>query len=755
MAKTFVNKALGSSGGGGSGDVVGPGSSTNGNLAVFDGISGKLLKDGGAKPTGDVVGPAGAVSGNVVLFDGATGKLVKDGGSPATAEVRKIIVSSGGSTAVNNAILALEALGGGLLVLDGLILMDGDITMKSGVVIQGNGTGTGLSNNTANAYAINFVGTTPTYYEISAPDIAGFTCDTVGEAANFAVGKYVLLKDTDGVFYTSGYGVVSIAGDAVSGAVKTIQDLRSIPSINLPATSEAAPLAGAIDQAGLYNLSITNTSSGSISINITYATRTKIQDCYFLESTISVSNSVETTIQDNKIIVLDNHTFSKLIGLGEYTHRTTIKGNLIQGAEYGITLSGINSSMSSLYIQQNQIVGCKRGIYISYTNTKPCVVQNLVIESNTLNAMAYNSTTADHGIYLNALVYWYYIQNNKILGSTSSLYIKGTSVQNSYGFITNNITQTTIEVHRLTWGTFTGNEIGGTAQFESGISNTTISSNNFSSHLYVRDANINPVENNTISSNRVGGFVYFDGDATYPFRNNIISSNYVGSYLNNAGTGGTHNKFIGNHIVGNFSLTDTAGDTAYYSTLIGNTIAGNFVCTEPTQQNCIMSSNQILGTIDPLTGVGCEIEDGTTAYTKEISGSLTQANLVAMNGTPVSLLAAPAAGYTHIIDEIEFFHDYDTAVYTGGGDISVKYDGSTVITLVDGTLVTGNADTKRILRPVIYELDASTGTGLGFDAVTDAAKAIVITNADAAFADGAATNILKYKIKYHTIKLLT
>lgn len=32
----------------GSGDVVGPASSTDGHFAVFDGITGKLLKDGGS-----------------------------------------------------------------------------------------------------------------------------------------------------------------------------------------------------------------------------------------------------------------------------------------------------------------------------------------------------------------------------------------------------------------------------------------------------------------------------------------------------------------------------------------------------------------------------------------------------------------------------------------------------------------------------------------------------------------------------------
>jgi hypothetical protein len=38
-------------GGGGSGDVVGPAASVDGNIAVFDGTTGKLLKDSGSAPT--------------------------------------------------------------------------------------------------------------------------------------------------------------------------------------------------------------------------------------------------------------------------------------------------------------------------------------------------------------------------------------------------------------------------------------------------------------------------------------------------------------------------------------------------------------------------------------------------------------------------------------------------------------------------------------------------------------------------------
>ena len=47
-------------GGGGSGDVVGPASSTDGHVALFDGTTGKLLKDGGAPNT--YTGTAGSIT---------------------------------------------------------------------------------------------------------------------------------------------------------------------------------------------------------------------------------------------------------------------------------------------------------------------------------------------------------------------------------------------------------------------------------------------------------------------------------------------------------------------------------------------------------------------------------------------------------------------------------------------------------------------------------------------------------------------
>ena len=63
--------------------VQGPASATSNNVALFDGTTGKLIKDGGSL-SAYIQGPASATSNNVALFDGTTGKLLKDGPSLST-----------------------------------------------------------------------------------------------------------------------------------------------------------------------------------------------------------------------------------------------------------------------------------------------------------------------------------------------------------------------------------------------------------------------------------------------------------------------------------------------------------------------------------------------------------------------------------------------------------------------------------------------------------------------------------------------
>lgn len=78
------------------GDVVGPATSVADSIAAYSDATGKLIKDGGILttdialkadllPLGDVKGPASATTLNIAVFSGATGKLIADGGKPIPA----------------------------------------------------------------------------------------------------------------------------------------------------------------------------------------------------------------------------------------------------------------------------------------------------------------------------------------------------------------------------------------------------------------------------------------------------------------------------------------------------------------------------------------------------------------------------------------------------------------------------------------------------------------------------------------------
>lgn len=105
-----------SGGGGGSGDVVGPASAGNGNIALFDGATGKLIKDSNASITdfanvghthtstnitdwlgytpGDASGPASSTDNAIARFDGTTGKIVQNS-SVTVSDVGNIVAGDG------------------------------------------------------------------------------------------------------------------------------------------------------------------------------------------------------------------------------------------------------------------------------------------------------------------------------------------------------------------------------------------------------------------------------------------------------------------------------------------------------------------------------------------------------------------------------------------------------------------------------------------------------------------------------------
>lgn len=59
--------------------VTGPASATDSRVAVYDGTTGKLLKNGTKLESDLVTGPATATDGRVAVYDGTTGKLLQNG----------------------------------------------------------------------------------------------------------------------------------------------------------------------------------------------------------------------------------------------------------------------------------------------------------------------------------------------------------------------------------------------------------------------------------------------------------------------------------------------------------------------------------------------------------------------------------------------------------------------------------------------------------------------------------------------------
>ena len=98
-------------------------------------------------------------------------------------------------------------------------------------------------------------------------------------------------------------------------------------------------------------------------------------------------------------------------------------------------------------------------------------------------------------------------------------------------------------------------------------------------------------------------------------------------------------------------------------------------------------------------------EEAITANTADIAtlnsgnytiATLSPANIVAMDATPVTVLAAQGAGTVIEFISAVLVYDYDTATYAFGGDTTIKYDGGPAVSVV---------------------LDATDGFGAGADSV--------------------------------------
>jgi hypothetical protein len=167
---------------------------------------------------GDVTGPAGAVDNNIVLFDGATGKTIKDSGANLSQYVPTTRTINGYDLSANRALVTSDIAESG-----SLYFTDERVDDRVAVLIQ-NGTGITWSyNDVANIL-------TPTV------SLAAFSTTNLSEGANLyftderaqdAVGT--ILTDTATIDFTYDDATPSITADVKDGSITyaKIQDVST------------------------------------------------------------------------------------------------------------------------------------------------------------------------------------------------------------------------------------------------------------------------------------------------------------------------------------------------------------------------------------------------------------------------------------------------------------------------------------------------------------------------------------------------
>lgn len=138
--------------------------------------------------------------------------------------------------------------------------------------------------------------------------------------------------------------------------------------------------------------------------------------------------------------------------------------------------------------------------------------------------------------------------------------------------------------------------------------------------------------------------------------------------------------------------------------------------------------------------------------------SLTQSNITGLSVTPITLLAAPGAGKVIIVQNIEILHTYSTTVYANGGKLQVRYNTSnTSIAEFAVGVVTASASHNYWAFPSSDGIDNSTGSAPSALQTIDSFsnQAVELINATAPFINGNAGNILKFRLTYSVVTIMT
>lgn len=520
---------------------------------------------------------------------------------------REIIVSSGGSTAVNTAITTINGLGGGYVRIDGIIDMDGDITMKSGVQLVGYGPGTGLRNNTANNYKINFIGTTPTYYGIASPSSGAdyITTDTAANAGNFSAGDYVIVKCSNSLVACNEFLQVKINGDTGTGIIRCYENVINKVGF-LDAASEAAPLKTPVKDAGFKDIDIWTSSSGTLTIDVQYAVNIRFDNCHIYECQVTLHDCGRIIFTNCEFDSLDSTAHSIHVLFTYWVHSIFFINCIFRNANYAIYWSTTYTSFTNVKIL-GCIFECWYGVYW-YGSTKSayyyCDISNNHVTHGELQA---SGGGAGEFFKSRAYVYSLSITNNLIVNENANYQIDmygGSYAYNQALTIANNTIDSSIYIEYLYESSLSNNT---TASFvlDYGPYRNSIVGNSIT-HLYMRDSNARKVYGNSVCGNKISGACYFDGDSTRPFEGNAFTGNTVGGAVS-AADYFYKNVFSSNVFNGNLTLTSGASQTWTKNVFSNNYCGGSVTFTEANQSDNVIVGNLSDTAITTLTGSNNEV----------------------------------------------------------------------------------------------------------------------------------------------------
>ena len=149
------------------------------------------------------------------------------------------------------------------------------------------------------------------------------------------------------------------------------------------------------------------------------------------------------------------------------------------------------------------------------------------------------------------------------------------------------------------------------------------------------------------------------------------------------------------------ATTDTLTNKTINPAATSNTIDGdkleidytptNYTPTDtPETDNAGQITAHLKGIDDSFAGTGVAADELQVATV-----SLSAADIIAMNGTPVELVAAPGAGKIILVDQYLMSFTYGTTQFTGGGDYRIEYGGVTGTNIMS---VAGDGNVIKALR---------------------------------------------------------